>query len=230
MFSFLKNLFCKKEQTIEETMMVKDLLTLEELYKINNNLNKSACEAYIRPLNDVLRQYNINTLLQVCHFLAQVLHESGNLKYEIENLNYSASALRSVFGKYFKTDNEAQEYARKPEKIANRVYANRMGNGSEESGDGWNYRGRGLIQLTGRANYTECGKAINSDLINNPDLICNDKEISIKVACWFWNKNNLNQYADKDDIISITKRVNGGLNGIESRKEILERAKLVLKI
>lgn len=215
----------------EQPMVVeekKDLITLEQLLEINDNLNKTKCEEYIKAFNEVLPIYNINTPLRICHFLAQVLHESGHLKYESENLNYSASALRSVFGKYFKTDSEAEKYARQPEKIANRVYANRMGNGSEESGDGWKYRGRGLIQLTGKDNYNNCGNCIGYDLLNKPDCITENKSVSLRTACWFWNKNSLNNYADNDDIVSITKKVNGGLNGIESRKEIIGRAKKIL--
>lgn len=206
------------------------LFTKEQLYLINGNLNKKECDYYYEALQTLLIQYNIDTPLRIAHFLAQILHESGHFKYNEENLNYSAKALRSVFGKYFKTDKEAEEYARKPEKIANRVYANRMGNGDEDSGDGWLRRGRGLIQLTGTDNYKACSKALNIDLMKNPDLIVSNAEVCVETACWFWNKNNLNQYADKDDVITITKKINGGLNGIESRKEILTLAKQHLNI
>lgn len=205
----------------------KKLLTIDELFYINNNLYKDKCEEYIDSLNKVLPENNIDTPLRVSHFLAQVIHESGHLKYNKENLNYSASALKSVFKKYFPTDDLANQYARQPEKIANRVYANRMGNGPEESGDGWKMRGRGILQITGYDNYKKCGEYFNIDLIKTPDLLL-VPEYSIKSACWFWNTRKLNDYADKDDIISITKKVNGGLNGIESRKEILNRAKKIL--
>lgn len=205
-----------------------EMLTYDQLLKINGNKNPEMCKYYIDALNKVLPTYQINTKLRLCHFLAQILHESGNLKYKSENLNYSAKALRSVFGKYFKTDEIANEYARKPEKIANKVYANRMGNGNEASGDGWKYRGRGLIQLTGKNNYTICGQSINLNLVNNPDLLINTPEASVKAACWFWDKNNLNSLADKDDIKTITKRINGGFNGIDDRTALLKKAKSTL--
>ena len=214
----------KDEVTQEEQKMI----TYEQLLAINNNKNPEMCKYYINALNKILPEYKINTKLRLCHFLAQILHESGNLKYKSENLNYSAKALRSVFPKYFKTDEIANQYARKPEKIANRVYANRMGNGDEASGDGWLRRGRGLIQLTGTDNYKACTKALNVDLMKNPDLIISNAEICIKTACWFWNSKKLNELADKDDIKIITKRINGGYNGIEDRESILKRAKSVL--
>jgi putative chitinase len=220
----LLQLFFGKTEEVE----VKQMLSLEQLYKINGNLNKNECEYYLESLNVVLPNKEINTSLRLCHFLAQIIHESGHFKYKSENLNYSAKALRSVFGKYFKTDAVANEYARKPEKIANRVYANRMGNGDEASGDGWKYRGRGLIQLTGKCNYDACGKAIGLDLLGNPDLLTESAEASVLAACWFWNKNGLNQFADKDDITTITKRINGGTNGLEDRKSNLTKAKCEL--
>lgn len=230
MFAFIKNLFKKDKPKEEEVTMAHDLFTFEELYEINGNMNKANCEEYITALNNILVQQGINTPLRICHFLAQILHESGHLKYKVENLNYSAKALRSVFGKYFPNDQLAKEYERKPEKIANRVYANRMGNGNEASGEGWKFRGRGLIQLTGKTNYDACGKACGLNLIESPDCLIDYPENSILAACWFWNKNNLNQYADKDDIVTITKRINGGTNGIDDRKAILERAKKVLNV
>lgn len=203
-------------------------LSINDLYEINSKLNKDECEYYLEALNTILPEFNINTSLRICHFLAQIIHESGHLKYKIENLNYSASALRKVFSKYFKTDLEAEEYARKPEKIANKVYANRMGNGNEISGDGWKYRGRGLIQLTGKNNYLECGNDLNIALIDEPDLICIYPQINIKVACWYWNKNSLNKFADNDDLLAITKKINGGTNGLEDREKNLKLAKKFL--
>lgn len=224
LIKMLLRLFFGKTEEVE----VKQMLSLEQLYKINGNLNKKECEYYLESLNVVLPNEEINTSLRLCHFLAQIIHESGHFKCKSENLNYSAKALRCVFCKYFKTDAIANEYARKPEKIANRVYANRMGNGDEASGDGWKYRGRGLIQLTGKCNYEACGKAIGLDLLCNPDLLTESAEASVLAACWFWNKNNLNQFADKDDIITITKRINGGTNGLEDRKCNLAKAKCEL--
>jgi len=205
------------------------IVSYDDLVKINGGLNKDVCKYYLDALNNVLPEYKIDTPLRICHFLAQVIHESGHFKYKSENLNYSVSALRSVFGKYFKTDAIANEYARKPEKIANKVYANRMGNGDEASGDGWKYRGRGLIQLTGKTNYANCGKSIGLDLISDPDLLTKSAEACVKSACWFWKTNNLNALADKDDATNITKRINGGTNGLADRNKILNLAKSVIK-
>ena len=208
---------------------LKKLFSKEELYKINSNIGKPDCDYYYDALQKVLPEYKIDTPLRICHFLAQILHESGHLKYKCENLNYSAESLRKVFPKYFKTAEIAQQYARKPEKIANRVYANRMGNGNEASGDGWKYRGRGILELTGYINYKTCGQDLGIDLENNPSSIIIDPVLDVKIACWFWNKNKLNELADKDDIISITKKINGGLNGISDRCKILNLAKNVIK-
>ena len=216
----------KKKEEPKQTW----LFLCEDLYKVNSNIGRPDCDYYYEALNKILPQYGINTKLRICHFLAQILHESGHLKYKSENLNYSAKALRSVFGKYFKTDEIANQYARKPEKIANRVYANRMGNGDEASGDGWKFRGRGLIQLTGCNNYKACGQDLDLDLVNNPDLITSDAEVCVKTACWFWQKNKLNELADKDDINTITKRINGGLNGIDDRCKILNLAKNTINL
>lgn len=204
--------------------------SLDQLYEINGKMYKDKCEYYLEALNLTLPEYQINTKLRLCHFLAQIIHESGHLKYNQENLNYSAKALRSVFGKYFPTDALAEQYARKPEKIANRVYANRMGNGDEASGDGWKYKGAGLIQLTGKTNYTKCSEFLGIDLVNDPSLVYNSPEICVKTACWYWSVNNLNKYADVDDIKTITKRINGGYNGLEDRTKILNTAKKVLGI
>lgn len=215
----------KKDEVIQEEQK---MITYEQLLAINNNKNPEMCKYYIDALNKILPEYKINTKLRLCHFLAQILHESGNLKYKSENLNYSAKALRSVFPKYFKTDEIANQYARKPEKIANKVYANRMGNSDEASGDGWLFRGRGLIQLTGHDNYKLCGTSIKLNLLENPDLLINTAEASIKAACWFWSSKKLNELADQDDIKTVTKKINGGYNGIDDRCLILKRAKSVL--
>lgn len=166
----------------------------------------------------LLNSYGINTKLRLAHFFAQIEHESG-LKPIAENLNYSANGLRKTFGKYF-TDLEAIKYQRKPELIANRVYANRMGNGNEASGDGFKFRGRGFIQITGKNNYILLSKDTRIDFLNNPDLLLIEANAMIS-ALWFWNKNNLNIWADKDDINTITKKINGGFNGLSHRKELL---------
>ncbi|WP_296698779.1 glycoside hydrolase family 19 protein [Algoriphagus sp.] len=189
-------------------------------------MNWTKAETYLPFLDTILPEFEINTSLRKAHFLAQLSHESGGLKYIQENLNYSAQGLRSVFGKYFKTMEIAEAYARKPEKIANRVYANRIGNGDEQSGDGWRYRGRGLIQLTGKANYQRFAQDYSIDCVNNPDLLL-DPKIALISACWFWKKHNINVYADSDDIHMVTKRINGGLNGLLNRQTYLDEFKRV---
>ena len=224
----MMSLFGKAEEKPQENIKTY-LFSKEDLYKINGNINKEECDYYYEALNEVLPQYKIDTRLRICHFLAQILHESGHLKYKSENLNYSADGLRKTFSKYFPNDDVAKQYARQPQKIANRVYANRMGNGDEKSGDGWKFRGRGLIELTGKTNYINCGRELGIDLANNPDLITSDPKVNIQVACWFWKKNDLNIYADNDDIKTITKRINGGLNGYDNRCSILKIAKSIIK-
>jgi len=181
-------------------------------------------EQYIGDLEEVLPKYGIaDSKLRLAHFFSQVLHESGSMKYDMENLNYSAKALRAVFGKYFKTKREAEAYARQPEKIANRVYAKRMGNGSEASGDGWRYRGRGLIQLTGKNNYKAFAAWIEDDrVLEDPDLVA--AEYAVQSAVFYWDRHKLNKIADRDDVERLTKRINGGLNGLAHRKELLNKA------
>lgn len=181
-------------------------------------------EQYIHHLEETLPKYGIaETRLRLAHFFAQILHESGCLRFDMENLNYSSEALRKVFGKYFKTKEEADAYARQPEKIANRVYANRMGNRSEVSGDGWKYRGRGLIQLTGRNNYKAFAEWVGDPrVVDEPDLV--STEYAVHSAVFFWDKNNLNKLADKDDVVGVTKKINGGDNGLAHRRELLNKA------
>lgn len=164
------------------------------------------------------KNFGVDTPLRIAHFMAQIDHES-NLKPVCENLNYSKERLLIVFPKYFNATN-VDQYAKKPEKIANRIYANRMGNGDEKSDDGWKYRGRGLIQLTGRNNYKALSDALKVDYLGNPDLLLNEADAIIS-ALWFWTSKKLNQLADLDDIVKITKRINGGINGLEDRKKKL---------
>ena len=173
----------------------------------------------------ILSEAGINTPLRLAHFFAQLEHES-NLKPVSENLNYSANALRRVFKKYFTTDQMAKDYARQPERIANKVYANRMDNGNEMSGDGWRYRGRGFIQITGKANYTQLTHDTGIDYLNNPDLLLTEADSMIS-ALWFWKLRNLNHYADMDNIRQITKRINGGYNGLKHRTELLKKYKTI---
>lgn len=162
-------------------------------------------------------QSGINSKLRICHFLSQVAHESGDFSHKTENLSYSKEGLLKIFPKYF-NPTTALQYERQQEKIANRVYANRMGNGDESSGDGWKYRGRGYIQLTGKSNYSELDKVING-VLANPDLV--SQKYPLSSAAWFWNKNLINNIADKgnsfDIIKEITKKINGGYHGIDDR-------------
>jgi putative chitinase len=163
--------------------------------------------------------YHVNTPLRIAHFMSQIEHESG-LKPISENLNYSAKGLLNTFSKYFTTTKLANDYARQPEKIANKVYASRMGNGDEASGEGWAFRGRGFIQLTGKSNYILLSKDTRIDFLNNPDLLLQEPNALI-AALWFWNKNKLNDLADKDDAKGITRRINGGFNGLDHRLDLL---------
>ena len=164
-------------------------------------------------------EYEINTPERVAAWLAQTAHESGYFKFLKENLNYRATSLRKVFGKYFPTDDLAEDYASRPNKqeaIANRVYANRMGNGDEASGDGFRYLGRGLIQLTGKNNYTLFAASIDTPLEEIPEYL-QTFEGAVQSACWFWDQNNLNRFADTRDIVTMSKRINGGTIGMEDR-------------
>jgi putative chitinase len=169
-------------------------------------------------MNTYLPKFGITTAARVAGFVAQGQHESADFTILQENLNYSAKGLRGVFGKYFPDDAIAAQYAKKPEMIANRVYGGRMGNGPEASGDGYKFRGRGVLQLTGRANYTQCSRDLFSDdtLVNDPDLV-RTPEYAIITACWFWYKNQLNAICDTGDIVLLSKRINGGTIGLEDR-------------
>jgi putative chitinase len=177
-------------------------------------------ESWAESMQEVFPTYEINTPQRVSAFLAQCGHESGGWTTFQENLNYSAQGLCTTFKKYFPTLESATPYARQPEKIANRVYANRMGNGPEESGDGWKYRGRGPIQLTGKSNYMQFAQDMFDDwenLFNNPDWVTEDKDFALMSAIWFWNKNKLNVQADAGDLKLMTKKINGGYLGLDDR-------------
>jgi putative chitinase len=174
-------------------------------------------DKYLPFLNMTMLKRDINTPVRQAMFLSQLAHESGNFKFVVENLNYSADALRRVFGKYFPTEALANEYARQPERIANRVYADRMGNGPESSGDGWKYRGRGLIQLTGKNNYASFSMQADNNALVEPDLVA-QPELAVDSAGWFWTTNRLNQLADTGDVKAVTRRINGGFNGLADRE------------
>ena len=176
-------------------------------------------DTVIGQIPGVMDTFQINTPLRLAHFLAQCGHESGGFKHVNENLNYSADGLKKIFGKYFKEAGLAESYARQPEKIASRVYGGRMGNGDESTKEGFKFRGRGYIQLTGKSNYSEFDKFVNEDILANPDLVAT--QYPLLSAAWFFHKNGLNAIADKgaDDatVTSVTKRVNGGTIGLPDR-------------
>ena len=176
-------------------------------------------DSVIAMIPEVASKFEINTPLRLAHFLAQCGHESGGFKLTKENLNYSAKGLNGIFKKYFPTLESAAPYERKPEKIANKVYGGRMGNGLEASGEGWKFHGRGFIQLTGKDNYTAFTKSIGEDCIANPDLVAS--KYALASAAWFFNKNGLHKMADgganDDTVTKITKRVNGGTIGLADR-------------
>jgi putative chitinase len=175
-------------------------------------------EEWYTNLGDILPEYDIDTPKRVAAFMAQCGHESGGFTLLQENLNYSAKGLVGTFKKYFPTEAHAKPYERNPQMIANRVYANRMGNGDEASGEGWYFRGRGIVQITGKNNYTKCSQSLfeNNMLVENPDLLL-EVEYAIHSACWFWSAARLNELADIGDIKTMTKRINGGYIGLEDR-------------
>jgi len=176
------------------------------------------------PLNEVFEKYEINTPERQAGFVGQCMHESNNFKTLEENLNYSAKGLMATWPSRFDAA-EAARCERKPELIANKVYAGRMGN--TEDGEGWKFRGRGLKQLTGKENYTNCGAGLGIDLVANPDLLLTPKYAALSAA-WFWNKKGLNALADAGDIDQMTKRINGGLIGIDERKAKIAKALSVI--
>lgn len=182
--------------------------------------------------DDIVKELNIlsigilNTKLRLSAFIAQTAHESGSYCIASENLNYSVGGLLATFPKYFNNSN-VNDYARNPQKIASHVYANRLGNGIEASNDGWNYRGRGFIQITGKDNYTKCGESIGVDLVANPAYL-ETIDGAMKSAKWFWEANNLNEWADKPDFVTLTKKINGGVNGLMERREFYNKSLMIL--
>ena len=187
-------------------------------------------DGVITQIPSVVEKFEINTPLRLAHFLAQCGHESGGFKLVTENLNYGAAGLQSIFKKYF-TPESAAEYERKPEKIANIVYANRMGNGNQASGDGYKFRGRGYIQLTGKDNYSAFDKEVEDDILANPDLVAT--KYPLLSAAWFFHKNGLHKIADEgatDEVITkVTKRVNGGVIGLADRAKHFNEYNNLLK-
>jgi len=180
---------------------------------------------WYEPLMKTFIKYNISTIQRQACFIGQCAHESKNFRTLEEDLYYSAAGLMRTWPSRFPSPDVAEQYAKNPEKIANKVYAGRLGN--NEEGDGWKFHGRGLIQLTGRDNYERCGKALSIDLISQPDLLV-DCNFACLSAGWFWNKAGLNDLADSQDYETMTRRINGGLDGFEDRKAKIAHAKSVL--
>ena len=185
--------------------------------------NRENAEKFLPFIQGACKAYDITTPKRVAGFLSQIGHESGGLAMLEENLNYKAETLMRVWPKRFPTLEFAQQFARNPQKIANSVYANRMGNGDEASGEGWKYRGRGLKQLTGKDNYTAFSKAIGTDFVADPDLLLQPVNAALS-AGWFWSANNLNALADNGDVPGMTKRINGGTIGLEQRQALYAKA------
>ena len=223
-----------------------NVITKEQLLEILPNVKntKLGLDALVEHLNVALAsltdETNFANRKRQAAFIAQCGHESGNFCAVTENLNYGAAGLAGTWPKRFaekdaqgnaikpiKPNALANQIQRKPELIANNVYADRMGNGPVASGDGWKFRGRGFIQLTGKDNYTKCGKSIGADLLANPDYLIT-LEGAFKSALWFWNANGLNAFADKGDILGMTKKINGGTIGLEERKAHYEHALKIL--
>jgi len=187
-------------------------------------------EHWHHALEQLFPDYDINTPKRMAAFIAQCAHESGGFMILKENLNYKAATLRKIFPKYFPNDQIAQDYASRPNKqvaIASKVYANRMGNGDEASQEGWKFCGRGLIQLTGKSNYQAFADSLEMNINDVPEYLATF-EGAAQSACWFWETNKLNQWADAGDILTLTKRINGGTIGLEDRKKHYEHALHVL--
>jgi len=193
-----------------------------------SNARTADIKLFVPVFNAYSDLFGINTKLRAAHFLAQIAQESSELRRLEENLNYSEEGLLKVFPKYFNRES-ATRYARHPQMIANRVYASRMGNGNEQSGDGWRFRGRGLLQLTGKENYQKYAQSeyCNGDLLAHPEWLAKYPG-ALKSAMWYWLLRNINDLADNDDVEAVTKRINGGQNGLAQRMFFLRKAKKAL--
>jgi putative chitinase len=198
------------------------MITKDQLQSFFEDTDEEIIDAFVEPLNKAMEHFEINTPHRIAMFLAQVGHESAGLTATKENLNYKAEQLSRVFPKYFR-DHDPHDYARQPEKIANLVYSNRMGNGDEDSGDGYKYRGRGLIQLTGHDNYKHFADSMGMDLDEAVSYL-EGPEGAAMSAAWFWNSRKLNAVADQGDVVHATKLINGGTIGLQERTELYEEA------
>lgn len=204
-------------------------VTLELLKELCPKTKATVLSKYVEPLNKIGEHFDLfENPKRMAAFLAQVAHESGAFNFTKEGLSYSAASLMKVWPKRFPTTAIANQYARKPEKIANKVYANRMGNGDEKSGDGYKFCGRGLIQLTGKDNYSRFAKSIGKTLDETVAYL-ETPEGAVASAAWFWDANKLNIYADKGDFVGLTKRINGGTIGLADRKHHYDIALKALK-
>ena len=199
-------------------------VTLELLQHMCPKTKKAVLEGYVEPLNTVAEYYEMTANpARLAGFLAQTAHESGGFNFIKENLNYSKEGLRKIFPKYFPTDELAQQYASRQRQMCIRDSANRMGNGPEESGDGYRFCGRGLIQLTGRQNYTKLANDLGISVEETAKYL-ETPNGAVSSAGWFWDNNNLNQYCDKGDFITLTKRINGGTIGLADRQHHFDEA------
>jgi putative chitinase len=200
------------------------MITLELLQKLCPKTKPNVLAKYAESIHETAEYYDMyKNKKRAAAFVAQIAHESGGFNFVKENLNYSAKGLMGTFKKYFPSEDIANQYAKQPSKIANRVYANRMGNGPEESGDGYKFCGRGLIQLTGKQNYTKFASDLGIS-VDETVAYLETPEGAVSSAGWFWDQNNLNSFCDKDDFVGLTKRINGGTIGLEDRKHHYELA------
>jgi putative chitinase len=205
------------------------MITLDILQQLCPKTKKSVLELYAVPLHEVAEYYDMyQNMNRAAAFVAQTAHESGGFNFVKENLSYGAKGLMTTFKKYFPNEDLAKQYERKPEKIANKVYANRMGNGDEASGDGYRFCGRGLIQLTGRNNYTKFAADLGIS-VEDTVAYLETPAGAVSSAGWFWDNNNLNQYCDSNDFVTLTKRINGGTIGLEDRQHHYQLALKLLQ-
>lgn len=205
-------------------------ISSDQLREIMPALSVEDAGDWAAHLNAAMDRFKIDTPLRQAHFLAQIAHESGQLKILRESFKYSAARLLQVFPKYF-NESLAKQYEYKPERIASRVYGGRLGNGPESTGDGFKYKGRGPIQITGKTNYTAVSQDLFGDnrLVDNPDMLMLH-DVGALSAAWFWNRRDLNTHADDDNIEAVTKLINGGHHGLDDRKKFYERARIALGV
>jgi putative chitinase len=205
------------------------MITLDILQQLCPKTKKTVLQLYAIPLHEVAEYYDMyQNMNRAAAFVAQTAHESGGFNFVKENLSYGAKGLMTTFKKYFPNEDLAKQYERKPEKIANRVYASRMGNGDENSGDGYRFCGRGLIQLTGRNNYTKFAADLGIS-VEDTVAYLETPAGAVSSAGWFWDNNNLNQYCDSNDFVTLTKRINGGTIGLEDRQHHYQLALKLLQ-